>query len=229
MKTLTSTLAKIFIGIALISTNLIADEEHVPVGERALPNAEHISVQEQREQLSKDNMPAQGDDELIAKKTYYTSHEGAFHRPIAVTSTGDRVTLEDGTVWQVRIKDRTKTLDWLIGDSIIILPNHSWFSSYHYVLLNQNTGKEVKVNMLLGPIYNGVHTHWVVAIDYYNKEVCLEDGSVWRISGSDGSTLKKWLINDTVIIGINDSWFSSKPNILINVNMLNYVAAICDN
>lgn len=168
------------------------------------------------------------DDELIAKKTYYTSHQGAFHRPLAISSSGDSITLEDGSVWQIRIKDRGKTLDWLSGDSLIILPNHSWFSSYHYVLLNQNTGADIKVNMMLGPIYNGVYTHWIIAIDYYNKEVCLEDGTVWTVSGSDFSTLKKWLVNDTVIIGVNDSWFSSKPNILINVNMLNYVAAICD-
>jgi len=226
MKTLATTTAKFFIGIALLVSGLSAGEEHVPVGTRALSHSEHVNIQEQRELLSEENIPSQADKDLIAKKTYYTSHEGAFHRPIAVTYTGDRVTLEDGTVWQVRIKDRSKTLDWLIGDSLIILPNHSWFSSYHYVLLNQNTGKEVKVNMLLGPIYNGVHTHWVVAIDYYNKEVCLEDGSVWRISSS---ILNKWLVNDTVVIGVNDAWFSSNPNILINVNMLNYVTAVCEN
>lgn len=222
-------------------------EQRAAVGERRLTHEEHINIQEQRalreEQSSETEEFAavkstekseleprsmNDSDELVCK-TLYTSHEGAFHRSISVTIGGDMVTLEDGSVWKVRSKDKYKTLDWIPGDSIVILPNHSWFSSYYYVLLNQNTGAEVCVNLVLGPIYNGIYTHWVVAIDYYNQEVCLEDGSIWRISGGDYSTMKKWLVNDTIIIGVNDSWFSNKPNILINVNMLNYVDAICEN
>jgi hypothetical protein len=169
------------------------------------------------------------DEELVAKKTYYTSHKGAFHRPIAVTPLGDEVTLEDGSVWKIKYDHRYKTLDWLAGDNILVLPNHAWFSSYYYRLVNQNTGADVETNLFLGPIYNGVYTHWIVAIDYFNNEICLEDGSTWKIAGGDYGRLKKWLVNDTIIIGINDSWFSSKPNILINVNMLNFVCGICQN
>jgi hypothetical protein len=223
-------------------------ESRVPVGERRLSHEEHMATQEKRSLLAEERVSeyeeaalADSEDESLLKprsftdqddivsKGLYTSHEGAFHRPISVTLNGDMVTLEDGSMWKVRIKDRYKTLDWLAGDSIIILPNHSWFSSYYYVLLNQNTGSEVRVNLTLGPIYNGIYTHWIVAIDYYNEEMCLEDGTIWSISGSDYSTMKKWLVNDTIIIGVNDSWFSSKPNILINVNTLTYAAAICEN
>lgn len=208
--------------------------EHVPVGERRLSSEDYLKIQERRALLTEERDPNSSlagidDEELIVKKNYYTSHPGVFHHPIAITALGDYVTLDDGSGWQVKDKDRIKTLDWLAGDSIIILPNHAWFSSYYYVLHNQNTGNGVQVNLTMGPIYNGIYTHWIVAIDYYNKELCLEDGSVWSISGGDEGTMKKWLVNDTIIIGINDSWFSNKPNILINVNMLNNVAAICIN
>mgnify|MGYP000373122195 CR=1 FL=1 len=219
------------------------EQERVPVGQRSLSPYENLEIQKSRaerslevesEGISKNsnaNIDSEesSNDELIARKTYYTSHEGVFHRPIAVTAFGDNVTLEDGSVWHVREKDRHKTLDWLLGDSILILPNHSWFSSYKFILLNQNTGKKVSVNMILGPIYNGIYTHWIVAIDYNTKKIWLEDGSVWDISGFDKSILNKWLINDTVVIGINDALFSSKINILINVNVLTYVAAVCLN
>jgi hypothetical protein len=164
----------------------------------------------------------------INATTYYTSHEGAFHRPIAVSLLGDAVELEDGSIWAVCSSDRYKTLDWMTGDSIIILPNHDWFSVYDYRLVNLNTGANIKVNLSLGPIYNGIYTHWILAIDYYHREICLEDGSVWKMSSLDSSIVNQWLPNDTVIIGINDGWFSgSNPNLLINVNMNNYAIGKC--
>jgi len=218
-----------------------SSEEHIPVGERRISHDEFIEIQANRalrakERLDEDDLvrkeissSSEDSEELISKKIYYSSHQGVFHRPIAVSPFGDMVTLEDGSIWQVKGGDCIKTLDWLAGDSLIILPNHAWFSSYQYVILNQNTGAKVKVNLSLGPIYNGIYTHWIVAIDYYNSELCLEDGSIWKISGSDSKTMNKWMPNDTIILGINDSWFSSKPNILINVNMLNDVAGVCEN
>lgn len=229
------------------------EAEHVEVGARSLSHAEWVKGQEAKEKLAAARKNcAEGKEEveqrslqlaeeseeaveevttaeIIAKPTYYTSHQGAMHRPIAVTVLGDIVTLEDGSEWIVKYSHRYKTLDWLASDSILVLPNHAWFSSYYFRLVNQMTGADIEVNLLKGPIYNGVYTHWIIAIDYLNCELCLEDGSIWKISSGDYSTMKKWLVNDTIILGINDSWLSSKPNILLNVNMLNYVSGICEN
>ncbi|CRX39269.1 cell envelope integrity protein TolA [Estrella lausannensis] len=229
------------------------EAEHVEVGNRSLSHAEWVKGQEAKEKIatarknraegkegvekrslesvepSEEAVEDVTNAEIIAKPTYYTSHQGAMHRPIAVTVLGDIVTLEDGSEWIVKYSHRYKTLDWLASDSILVLPNHAWFSSYYFRLVNQMTGADIEVNLLKGPIYNGVYTHWIIAIDYLNCELCLEDGSIWRISSGDYSTMKKWLVNDTIILGINDSWLSSKPNILLNVNMLNYVSGICEN
>ena len=74
-------------------------------------------------------------------------------------------------------------------------------------------------------MYNSVYTHWIVAIDYYRNIVFLEDGSVWNMSSLDAGVIDQWVINDVVMIGVNTGWLSSyNPNILINVNMLNYAA-----
>ncbi len=256
MKSLSRNFGKFIVGLSLLTLPLnlyseaatqdpavVQQDVNIPVGTRPFSHSDHVKVQEERALLDEGTTPStearmsfeektrtqDGEEELVAKKMYYTSHDAVFHRPLAVSCAGDYVTLEDGSIWSVRIKDRYKTLDWLTNDTIMILPNHSWFSTYHYVLLNQTTGKSVKVNMYLGPIYNGIFTHWIIAVDYYNNDVWLEDGSVWKISDSDHSIVNKWLINDTVVIGINDSWFSSKPNILINVNMLNYAKGLCIN
>lgn len=224
----------------------VKEEAHVDVGTRS-SHADWVVAQEEKaridaersseaesleerstialEETEKADFEEVTSEEIIAKASYSTWHLGALHRPIAVTPLGDIVTLEDGSEWIVKYSNRYKTLDWLATDSIIVLPNHAWFSSHYFRLVNQMTGADIEVNLYKGPIYNGVYSHWIIAIDYYNCEIMLEDGTLWKVSSGEWSTMKKWLVNDTVILGINDSWFSSKPNILINVNMLNYVTA----
>ena len=235
-----------------------SQQERIPVGTRTLTQAEWVKIQEnraeliqriengeivteeQKEHLTKEEQTTEegnksSQTQLIAKgsksaTTYYTTHQGAFHHPIAVSLLGENVEFEDGSIWTVCSSDRYQTLDWMTGDAIIILPNNSLFSSFKYRLVNLNTGANIRVDLTLGPIYNGLFTHWILAIDYVFREIFLEDGSVWKISSLDDSILYKWLPNDTIIIGINDGWLSSlNPNMLINVNMNNYVTGGCVN
>lgn len=252
-----SVATKWVLGLVLMSAPLMAMEdefeEHIEVGTRALGHAERVLIKEKKYELIQklengDELTEEeshyvfedeeiGEEELkpnlIEKKapnaaTYYTSHEGAMHHPIAVSLLGETIELEDGSIWTTSSSDRHKTLDWMTGDTIIILPNHSWFSSHDYRLVNINTGANVKVNLSLGPIYNGIYTHWIIAIDYKHRQVCLEDGSVWKMSWWDSSIVDKWLPNDTVIIGINDGWFSGgSQNMLINVNMNDNAIGTC--
>jgi hypothetical protein len=166
-----------------------------------------------------------GQDETAT--VYLTSHAGALHRPISVSIFGDKVELEDGSTYTIRPADRLKVLNWLTSDAILIVPP-AFFSSYQYALINQNTGCRVEVNLTLGPIFNGHYTHWVIALDRELGRICLEDGSIWEIFCLDLVPSKRWMIGDTVIMGINDGWFSgSKPNVLINVNLNEYIKAKC--
>lgn len=244
-----------FCGAVILSGQLLANEEvqdqqsnqNIPVGIRALKPAEQVVLQEKRaakdaecqdeaEAVQQEGQPvtaANNEDGRLQSKslmnkayTYYTTHAGALHWPISVSPYGDTVQLEDGSIWTVNVWDRSQTLNWLATDTIIIVPG-SYFSVYGYKLINVNTGAQVEVNLTLGPVYNGVFTHWIAAIDYFWNEIILEDGTVWKFFWDD-SVMKNWLINDTVIIGINDGAFSSsEPNILINVSMLNYARCKC--
>lgn len=220
-------------------------EEHIQPGNRAATHVEWLKMQQEREDKEES---AEAQEELQASEkeaeaklgqnatvkastnasTYYTSHSGAFHNPIAVSFLGDMVTLEDGSLWTISSGDSYKTLNWLTSDLIVITSNSDWFSSYMFRMTNQNTGVSVKCNLTLGPIYNGLYTHWIVAINYFSQEICLEDGSIWQVSGFDSSLFNSWLVNDTIIIGVNDKFLSSsRPNILINVNTLTFVRANC--
>ncbi len=232
-----------FIGLALLHAPLSAEaketEEHIPVGERSISHAEYVKMIEEKLTKMKEANDETVSEEIgdredskivkkIRKSTYTTTHEGAFHYPVSVSYLGDSIQLEDGSMWAVSLSDTYKTLNWLTSDIIIIVPNHDIFSSYYYRLININTGANVKVNLYLGPIYNGAYTHWITAIDYLNREIYLEDGSIWKMSPFDQPIISQWLPNDTVIIGINDGAFSySNQNILINVNMNNYSLGNC--
>lgn len=219
------------------------DEQHIQPGVRALSHAQWMEIHQEREdkedaaEVQQELNQAEEEAEASIKSTeaakvnastFYTSHTGAFHNPYSVSYLGDYVVLEDGSGWSISSSDTYKTLNWLTSDLIVITANADWFSSYMFRMTNQNTGVSVKCNLSMGPIYNGVYTHWIVGINYFTQEICLEDGSIWKVTGFDSSIFNTWLINDTIVIGVNDAFLSSsRPNILINVNTLTYVRANC--
>lgn len=205
------------------------ESKRIPLGLRAESQTEKEAHAQKRAQLAadgvKDKLPkAMGSMKSLAPAVYYTLHPGAYHHPM-VSVFGDNLELEDGSIWTIRPDHAFIAAGWLPTDLVAITPNHTWFSSYDYTITNQNTGEAVNANIFLGPLYNGPHTHWIIAIDYYYNTVYLEDGSIWSMSSFDSSIVYSWEVNDTVIIGVNDALFSStRPNILINVNTLNYAA-----
>ncbi|MBS4168826.1 hypothetical protein [Parachlamydia sp. AcF125] len=255
MKVILKNLSAVLMSTLLISSGVLQativeqevgepQKEHVVVGSRPFPLADHIALQEKRaaEDGDENEMEFEENDsacgpqvdeegnELLAKffpfttKNLATHHPGVYQNPLSVSPLGDTVGLSDGSMWVIQKSDRHKTSNWLTSDQVIIKPNHNWFSVYQYKLVNLNTKKSVAANLAVGPRYNGVNAHWIVAIDYSNRQVCLEDGTVWKMKKSDRVAINKWIVNDTVIIGVNDGYFSSKknPNILINVNVFNY-------
>lgn len=220
---------KKFLSLAVLCfATAIADEatpERLPVGIREVPIKERMEIQQQRFERAQ-----QASTKMMKGMSIeYTSHTGAFHHPIFITPLGDTIELEDGSIWAVHPNDRFKTYNWLTSDAIKITPNHAWFSSYTFRITNLNTSESVEVNLFMRPIYNGVYTHWIVAIDYIHNQLCLEDGSVWDLSGFDYMVFKNWILNDTLIIGTNDTLFSSRPNILINCDTNSYIEARCFN
>lgn len=161
---------------------------------------------------------------------HYTSHSGVYHFLAYVDFLNEKIQLEDGSIWRISSSDLYKTANWLTTDTIIITPNHSWLSqdAYNFRFTNRATGTSIAVQLsvFLSPIYHTIYNYQIAAYDDTNSMIWLNDGSVWSVSIWDYS--QKWQIGDTIIIGNNDGYFSNtKPNILINANLLNSVRAIC--
>lgn len=241
-----------FVAALIFSSSVRAEEaqeEHIKPGVRAATHTEWLSMQKEREDKEDEarkeskeeesSKASEGETAALLQKmgvnasaasNYYATYPGVYHSPYSISYLGDYVVLEDGSGWTISTGDSYKTMNWLSSDLVVITPNQSWFSSYMFRMTNQNTGVSVKCNLTLGPIYNGIYTHWIVGINYFTQDVYLENGSIWNVSGFDSSIFSKWLLNDTIILGVNDGFFSSsRPYVLINVNTLTHVRANCHN
>lgn len=147
-----------------------------------------------------------------------TTHDGAYHSPFVVSHNGENIELEDGSIWSIDPSHHHRTKDWISADLVVIMPNSSWFSLNNHKLINLSTGVEARADLVVPPTFNGLHTYWIRAIDPIERKIRLNDGSSWQVTRWDDAVIKDWLINDTVIIGVNDGWFTGQPNILINVD-----------
>ncbi len=149
---------------------------------------------------------------------YYGS--GTFQHPVMIPPDGETVELMDGSIWHIRDCCRHCVRNWFPGDALAIAPNDAWFSSYPFKLVNMDSGCKAEAHMKWGPFVGGPYMRWILAIDYYNQEIWLNDGTHWCATSMDSSIFRQFLPDDTIIVGINQDWQAYRlPNILINVNL----------
>lgn len=227
----------------------VDSEKYAPAGTRALLPNEYLDIkkrlcaEDKKNSLEQDAPKKDVLSNLLkaesasvkigatasAKSVYVTTHPGAYHFAFSIGVYGDTLTTEDGTVWNIHPADSYKVFNWLASDTIVVMPNHAWFSSYGYCLVNLNTDTAVEatIRLYVKPAYHTVFNHRVVLIDDFYHKIWLEDGSVWSILSYDYQPIH-WQVGDTVIIGINDGWYlNTNPNILINAVNLVSARAVC--
>ena len=141
---------------------------------------------------------------------------------------------EDGAEWIFDNSNNYLLRTWHLGDTIVITPKGRWIwgSNYSYVMTNKDLGTSIDVNLFLGPVAFGNYSTWIVGIDKNLGQIYLLNGqgerTVWEVSNVDLYLFQDWEVNDTLIVGQNDSWlwwFSSYNHIILNVNMNHNVRA----
>lgn len=147
---------------------------------------------------------------------------------------GNVIKINNGSEWLFDKGDAHILRNWNSGQKIVITPNQELLSTSHftYIMNNLDVGDSVKVKLFLGPSAFGPSTTWIVGIDQNLGKVYMINGkgerTIWEVSSSDMYLVKDWKVNDTVILGENDSWlwfFSSYNSIMVNVNMNHFVRA----
>ena len=137
----------------------------------------------------------------------------------------ENLELEDGSIWQLDNWKGWKMDDWRADDALIITQNPAWYSTFRYQVINQNSGAFLPVNLQVGPSLSNNLTLTISAIDTTQSQLTLSDNSEWFISNRDLQIFSDWLVDDTIIVGLNIGWDASCENILINRNMDNFIRA----
>lgn len=232
-----------FLAMAMVaSAFLAASQELRPMltnEERILQRVERLHHEREMQARSQEigeelDFAQDGENEALnlqvasIQNDFVTKHDAALHKLKIVSIFGDYVTLDDGIKYKVNSKDADKVLNWLLSDRIIILPP-SIFSSYDYILLNTSTGAKVEVKQLEPLPGQMLNAYTILGVDYAQGRIALQDGSIWNVYWFDGPGLKRWFVGDMTTIGVNDGYFTKKnyANILINVNINEYVRANC--
>lgn len=201
--------------------------------------AESLEIEEDRYQQDKkaeEEQKKEGGEEACrdckVKKAmkWATTHTGSSHIYVGTTFYGDKVELEDGSLWAVRADDRYKLLNWAPGDEISVTPG-SWYSVYKYKFYNATRWESIEVDITDSPILESPYLRVIMDINIQRGYLTLNDGSLWELNAADHKVWNKWIIGDIVIIGTNDALFSLfRPNILINVTCsAKYIPSKCIN
>lgn len=156
-----------------------------------------------------------GDD----SKYLYRIDDRAYTYLSGQTLLGDKVRLEDGSVWDVSPYYQNLLISWTTSDPIFIKPNAACFSRYRYVLQNRITEEIVQVNLVNPPAVNGPFTYVVAAVDPENRLILMDDGMIWRVKPGEYA-FHKIPVGASLIVGVNNKWrVATYPHILIIVDM----------
>lgn len=202
----------------LLCSPLFASEDlYQPVGERACQNEEFC--QEGEYEVSDLTFESPKMAFVHAFPADYAHYQGYDHWAVFFSNDCRVIQLEDESQWMCIPEDIYKTLSWQTGDLISIHSNMAWFPRGQWALFNRRTQETVQVDLIRSALLSSPYAKFVSGIDAYHGVIYLTDGTRWVVNGSDMTRLMHWFVSDMVIIGMNDSFWSSRPYpaMLINV------------
>ncbi len=129
------------------------------------------------------------------------------------------IELEDGSRWQTSERDAQTLLSWQYGDSLQLSLNGYGDGDYTFYISNLSTRSGIPVNLVEGPLMGGLQTHTIQAIDRAAGKLYLSNGTYWTVADTDRMALSQWEVNDPILFGIYNGWYSSYSTLLINVNL----------
>ena len=141
----------------------------------------------------------------------YILPEG-YHLVAAKQIDGKLIELGDGSQFIIFPADAETVLQWETNTPVTISPNAYPYAGSDFFITNQRNGVSVYANFSNGPVIGHRLTNQIEHIDLHYGEIYLRDGrgnlTCWQIEPQDLQYIAKWELQETVVIGVNDSWFS---------------------
>lgn len=214
------------------------EKQTVSAGSKKLSEEERVALKQKRAEVAE-----QGNErgELVSNDMYMTTHPMAGHGIYKTSPLGDRIELNDGSIWQVWFSSDWEVVRrWMYwNDQVIICPG-TFFDAADYLLVSQRTGEVVPVNLveievIVGDPYFMGQRLWIERVDYifdmvcgcYFYEIRLNDGSYWEVDTRDTYIASLMCPGDIVFVGVDEHFGSPSYNILVHFNTLEYVHADC--
>lgn len=184
-------------------------------------SVEENSNQEQNNESARDTSSffLQDIGSVVAADFYQKIHADAYNSIVGTSAAHDVILLKDSSRWDVASSYRRIVGTWAQEDNIFIKPSVSWFSGKNYVLHNMTTNEVAEVSLRERPAVHGAYTFFIVNIEPNNRQVLLNDNTVWQIDLHDFN-FSQWRVGQRVMIGVNNNWRTSPlPQIFINVDL----------
>jgi hypothetical protein len=199
-----------------------------PISEEAQENMAEQEIQSSENSIKNHRYKKSPSQTLTPKKEFWFSHNASIpqHWIQAINLTENIIVTEDGSHWKT--PNSLISYFWRVQDYVTIQPNsHSKYAyrQYMYQLKNKYSGLLARAELIVGPELSNPHTLWIIGFHPSSQKVHLSNHTSWIVSQADAAIFRDWQANDTIIIGTNNSWFSSYDAILINVEMNNFVRA----
>ncbi|MFY7842688.1 MAG: hypothetical protein ACOVOR_01555 [Rhabdochlamydiaceae bacterium] len=171
----------------------------------------------------KDPEEKQKDEEDSSSSDHKRSLPLGYHK-MGILS-GNIVKLSDESSWKIRESDLKIISGWHANHIVSLEPNLHYFSFYNYILTNHMTKQTVFVDLNTPPLECFRFLDVILRLPF-QVYIDLSEGPVWESEPQDFDTIKKWRLNDRIIIGrtsyyINDDY----STILINLDQKSHVYA----
>ncbi len=161
-------------------------------------------------------------------KSHFSSCQNYYcYRLNKIDANSYEIELQDGSIWHFNPKQAMEASRWGVQDRLIIEENNYVFSSqdYPYRVTNVSRGRYLEAVLKFGPFETSQYRRTIDGIDHSHGQVFLSDGSTWSVEKGQGKIFDQWKVGHTIIVGINNTWWTDYSTLLINVDKASYAHA----
>lgn len=162
------------------------------------------------------------------QNTFLPFHQ---HAIASLQTNGEYLEFDDGSIWKVHPSYQYQLRKWHSGDTIEISQSTSDFrGNYRFWITNKTVNSYVLADIFQGPILDHYCTQHLANAN--QDLIYLSSGSgietTWIADSRDAYLVSQWKPGQTIIVGVNNSWFnwfSGSHILLYNVEKNNFIRA----